>query len=134
MTRSVHVVGAAIVRSGLILCARRSAEMALPGKWEFPGGKLEPGETPEEALRREILEELSVDVQVNKFVARGQHTYPQIEVILDIYVCHLVEGEPTADEHDELRWMAPKNLGELDWAAADLPAVAAIQANPESFT
>ena len=133
MRRSVHVVGAAIVREGQILCARRSADMALPGKWEFPGGKLEPGESPEQALRREISEELSVDVRVDKFVARGTHIHPQLEVILDVYICHLSDGEPTAEEHDELRWLSPNDLGELDWAEADLPAVAAIQARPTSF-
>ncbi len=134
MKRAVHVVGAAIVREGLILCAKRSMDMVLPGKWEFPGGKLEAGESPQEALRREILEELSVEVQVASFVARGMHSSPTIDVVLDIYICHLTSGEPKADEHEELRWLAPKDLGGLDWAVADLPAVDAIQARPESFT
>ncbi len=134
MKRSVHVVGAAIVREGLILCAKRSMDMVLPGKWEFPGGKLEAGESPEEALRREILEELSVEVRVDRFVARGMQSNAKVDVVLDIYICHLISGEPRAEEHDELRWLAPKDLGGLDWAVADLPAVDAIQSRPESFT
>ena len=133
MKRTVHVVGAAIVRDGLILCARRSADMALPGKWEFPGGKLEAGESAQEALRREISEELSVAVTVDKFVARGQHIHPKIEVILDIYICHLVHGEPQAEEHDELRWLTPNELSGLDWAVADLPAVDALVTRPDAF-
>lgn len=98
--------------------------MALSGKWEFPGGKVEKGESHEECLRREIDEELGVDVVVQEFVARGTSTTERGDVVhLDVYTCAVEEGEPTPIEHDKLVWLAPSQLGTLDWAEADIAAV-----------
>ncbi|MDL9978093.1 (deoxy)nucleoside triphosphate pyrophosphohydrolase [Microbacterium candidum] len=115
----IEVVGAVIVRDGRILAARRGPGMSVPGVWEFPGGKIEPGETPEEALRRELVEELGCTVQVGDRVTSTDHGH----VTLTTYYCRLVEGMPHPFEHSELRWLAPDALADLDWAPADIPAV-----------
>jgi 8-oxo-dGTP diphosphatase len=121
--RRVAVVGAVLQRDGLILAARRGAGMTQPGVWEFPGGKVEPGETAAEALRREIAEELGCTVHVGAHVVTCEHENGSNTVILDTYRCTLVAGEPRAVEHDEIRWMAPEQLAGLPWSPADLPTV-----------
>ena len=126
MKRAIHVVGAAIIREGRVLCAKRSSTMALPNKWEFPGGKVEDGESPQEALRREIREELGVDVEVGAFLACGHHEQPAVVVTLDVYHARYLTGEWVAREHSELRWVGRAQLPTLDWAEADLPAVEAL--------
>jgi 8-oxo-dGTP diphosphatase len=121
--RRIAVVGAVLERGGLILAARRAPGMTQPGLWEFPGGKVEPGETPAEALRREIAEELGCTVDVGAHVATCEHENGSGIVILDTYRCTLVAGEPRASEHDEIRWLAPEDLADLPWSPADLPTV-----------
>lgn len=128
MKRRIHVVGAAIVRDGQVLCAQRSASMALPNKWEFPGGKIEAGESPQAALSREIFEELGVEVDVGAFVARGHHEQSHVVITLDVYLARYLRGDWFAREHSELRWVGPDELSSLDWAEADLPAVDALLA------
>ncbi len=113
------VVGAAIVRNGRVLAARRTAPPETAGRWEFPGGKVEAGETPEAALVREVREELGCDVAVTAWlpgeVAVGdRHT-------LAVAVCALVAGEPDPREHDAVRWLAAGELGNVDWLEPDLP-------------
>jgi 8-oxo-dGTP diphosphatase len=115
----IEVVGAVLVQDGRILAARRSREMNLPGMWEFPGGKIEPGESPQDALRRELAEELGCTVEVGDRVQTTTHGH----VILTTYYCRLVDGTPEAIEHSELRWVAPHELAALEWAPADIPAV-----------
>lgn len=100
--------------------------MTLPGLWEFPGGKVEPGESPSEALRREIAEELGCTVAVGEHIATCEHENGSGIVILDTYRCTLVAGEPRASEHAEIRWLTPAELVALDWSPADLPTVAAL--------
>jgi 8-oxo-dGTP diphosphatase len=123
MGEVIQVVGAVIVRDGEVLCALRGPDGKLPGKWEFPGGKLEAGEKPEVALRREIEEELSCDIDVQSHVVTTEHEYDFATIALATYLCSLVSGEPLKSEHAELRWLAPRDLESLDWAPADIPAV-----------
>ncbi len=123
----VAVVGAVLERGGLILAARRGAGMTQPGLWEFPGGKVEPGETPTEALRREVAEELGCTVEVGAHVARCEHESASRVVVLNTYRCTVVAGEPRAIEHDEIRWVAPERLADLSWSPADLATVRCIQ-------
>ncbi|MGY2702126.1 (deoxy)nucleoside triphosphate pyrophosphohydrolase [Nocardioides sp. HB32] len=118
----VVVVGAAIVRDGRVLAARRSAPPALAGRWELPGGKVEAGETPEAALVREIAEELGCTIAVRAWlpgaVAIGERH------LLRVAVADLVAGEPHPHEHDEVRWLAAGQLDDVDWLEPDRPFLA----------
>ncbi len=95
--------------------------------WEFPGGKIETGETPREALQREIEEELRCDVRVGAQVATTSHAYDFGVVTLTTFYCGLVSGNPTLTEHEAVQWLPPAELGRLAWAPADVPAVQKIQ-------
>jgi 8-oxo-dGTP diphosphatase len=120
------VVGAAIVRDGRVLAARRSAPSELAGGWEFPGGKVEDGESDAGALGRECREELGVDVAVGELVAE---TPIRPGLVLRVYLAALVDGTPTAlQDHDELRWLGPAELDAVAWLPADVPALAALRA------
>ena len=118
------VVGAAIVRDGRVLAARRTAPPEAAGRWEFPGGKVEPGETPEAALVREVAEELGCTVVVTGWlpgeVAIGDRH------VLTVAVAELVSGspEPQPHEHDEVRWLGVDDLGSVDWLEPDRPFLA----------
>lgn len=122
------MVGAAIVAGGRCLAARRSAAMPLPLLWEFPGGKVEPGESPPEALRREIREELGVEIEVRELLGTGRAPHGEREIELAVYLCRIVGGEPHPHEHDAVRWLGPDELGDLDWAPADVPLLAPLAA------
>lgn len=122
------VVAAVIERDGLMLCARRGTGRAQPGLWEFPGGKVEAGESETEALAREIREELGVEIVVGAFVAEVDHEYGDYKLRLRAYRGRISGGEPRPTEHEELRWLPAARLPELRWAAADLPVVAALAA------
>ncbi|WP_203338764.1 (deoxy)nucleoside triphosphate pyrophosphohydrolase [Nocardioides limicola] len=124
--KRISVVGAVIVHDGNVLCAQRGPG-ALSGMWEFPGGKIEPGETTREALSREIDEELRCSVKVGDEVTTTTHEYDFGIVTLTTFYCDLLDGEPALTEHAEVRWLAPADLHHLDWAPADIPAVDVIQ-------
>lgn len=127
--KQINVVGAVIQnQAGEILCARRSQKMAHGGLWEFPGGKIEPHETPEESLQREIREELGCDIAVGQQVADVTYCYPNQAVRLITYRARLLRGQPTPREHAELRWLPVDQLGDLEWSPADLPTVRRLQA------
>ncbi|WP_037607960.1 (deoxy)nucleoside triphosphate pyrophosphohydrolase [Streptacidiphilus rugosus] len=124
------VVGAALVRGGLVLAARRSAPEALAGRWEFPGGKVEPGETVADALERELREELGVEARARDRLPGAWEVREGLE--LHIWSADLLDGEPLPlQDHDELRWLAPADLYSVDWLPQDrfaLPHVAALLA------
>ncbi len=108
-----------------MLATQRSAAMSLPLKWEFPGGKIHPGESPEDCLRRELREELGVAVCVLRRLPPHTHAYPAFTVTLHPFVCTIAAGEIVLHEHAAAAWVAPGELGVLDWAEADLPVIAA---------
>jgi len=124
--KQIHVVGAVIERNGEILCAQRGPASSLPGMWEFPGGKIEPGETPRAALEREIHEELACVIDVGDALTTTTHPYDFGDVTLTTFWCELRSGVPKLTEHAEVRWLRPRELSSLSWAPADLPAVRAI--------
>ncbi len=112
-------MGAAIVRDGRVLAARRTSPADAAGRWELPGGKVEPGETPEEALVREVAEELGCTVVVVGWlpgeVAIGDRH------VLTVALVELVDGEPRPHEHDLVRWLGVDELGTVDWLEPDRP-------------
>lgn len=119
----IAVVGAVIVDGGRVLCAQRGPAGSLAGMWEFPGGKIEPGETPRVALEREIVEELDCRVVVGDEVTTTVHEYDFGVVKLTTFYCALAEGTPRLTEHAAVRWILPASLDTLEWAPADVPAV-----------
>jgi len=115
------VVGAAIVHRGRLLATRRRAPRRLAGGWELPGGKLEPGESAEEACVREVREELSCDIEPGRRVPGEQPL--DAGFVLRVYEAFLVGGEPVPHEHDAIRWLGPEELDHIAWLPADLPFV-----------
>ncbi|OCT16862.1 DNA mismatch repair protein MutT [Paenibacillus pectinilyticus] len=125
--KKVDVVGAVIYNEkNEVLCALRSQQMSLPGYWEFPGGKIEANETPQESLAREIKEELDCTIEVGELVVDATHEYPNVIVRLITYKAKIIDGVAIASEHEKLVWLPVNQLNELEWAPADLPTLAAI--------
>ena len=124
MKKQVHVVGAIIENEvGEIFCALRSPKMSLPNYWEFPGGKIEENESPQQALVREIGEEFSCEITVGDKVEDTTYEYEKVIVRLETYKARIKNGQPVALEHAETKWVAPQNLLKLNFAPADIPAV-----------
>ena len=123
MKRHLHVACAIIEQNGTVLTAQRSAAMSLPLKWEFPGGKIESGETAEECLIRELHEELGVSVLIDSALTPATHSYHDFTVTLYPFTCRLTGGTVTMYEHHALKWVEPWQMPGLDWAAADLPVI-----------
>ncbi len=120
------VVCALIERDGHVLMAQRPAHKHLGGKWEFPGGKIEHGETPEVALHRELQEELGCTVEILRALTPHTHAYAAVTVQLIPFVTRLLltSGAPQTHEHAALRWVPAAELTALDLPAADLPIIA----------
>ena len=150
MPRHLHVACAIIERDGLILAARRQPGLSMAGKWEFPGGKIQDGESAAEALRRELREEMAVEVEVVAALPTHTHHYPGtarlqpgsdpelpgwspavpgFTVTLYPFRCRLVglAGDLHSTDHDALTWLPPGRLPELDWAEADAPIILGIK-------
>lgn len=124
MKKQINVVGAIIVKNGKILCAQRGYDKSLPELWEFPGGKIEIGESPCQALKREIREELLLelanDLEEFKFTS---YEYDFGIVNLTTCICHIQNGEPTLTEHIEIKWLKKSELDQIEWAPADISTV-----------
>ena len=117
----VSVVGAALVRDGRVLASRRTEPPHLAGLWEFPGGKVEAGESDADALVRELREELRVEVVVGERL--GGDLPIGTTAVLRVYVCALVAGEPALVDHDAHRWLSADELHDVPWIPVDLPLV-----------
>ncbi|HEY9593015.1 MAG TPA: 8-oxo-dGTP diphosphatase MutT [Spirochaetia bacterium] len=117
-------VTAGIMESdGRVLIARRRPGKHMGGKWEFPGGKIEPGETPEQSLHRELDEELAIRARVGEFLCSTSYVGDGVSLELLVYRIDAVEGEPQLLEHDEIRWVVPGDLLEYDLADSDRTVV-----------
>jgi 8-oxo-dGTP diphosphatase len=120
---------ALIDADGRILLARRPAGKTMAGLWEFPGGKVDPGETPETALVRELAEELGIDVTASCLApfTFASHTYPDFHLLMPLYVCRKWSGIPAAREGQQLRWVRPHHLADYPMPPADKPLVAMLR-------
>ena len=125
--KRVHVVAAVIARGDEILIARRPDHVHQGGKWEFPGGKLEAGESAVDGLRREIHEELGILVRAERPLIRVSHDYPDKQVLLDVWWVDAFDGEPEGREGQQVRWVKRDALREYEFPAANVPIVAAVQ-------
>lgn len=130
MKKHINVVAAVIHNEqNEILCALRSPVMALPNLWEFPGGKIEEGESHETALIREIQEELNIEIEVGENVEDTYFEYENFTIKLTSYFASVKSGEMKATEHAEIKWVPIHKLLNLEWAPADIPAVKKILSN-----
>ena len=117
-------VSAGIVKkSNLYLIAKRKEDDSLGGMWEFPGGKIEEGETSEECLHRELMEELGLTVTIEKFIGESVYTYPKGVIVLVAFLCHCNEEPSRLDAHSEYRWVGLQELEKYNLAPADIPLV-----------
>lgn len=122
--KTIAVTCAIIENDNKILCAQRSAKMNLPLKWEFPGGKIEDGEDCETCLKREIKEELGVEIEIIERLPSNKHRYSNSKIIeLIPFRCSLQTFEIDLFEHSRIRWLAVEELKDLGWAEADIPIV-----------
>lgn len=125
--RRIRVVGAALIDHGKILIVRRPPHDTGAGMWEFPGGKIEPGESPAQALVREIEEELGVQAGIEVDLGWIHHAYETVDIELNVMICHLRSGTITLYEHDAMEWVTPDGLVEHRLLAADRPFVQKIK-------
>lgn len=127
--KNVNVVCAVIIRNDKVFCCRRGSGRALEGLWEFPGGKIEKDEFAQEALKREIKEELKSNIQVGLYIETVEHTYPDMppyegfHIRMEAYVCELISGNLELSEHTDSKWLDLSELDSVEWADADRPIV-----------
>ena len=126
--KTIHVV-AAVIRDGegRIFATQRGYGPYKDG-WEFPGGKIEPGETPEEALKREIREELDTEIEVGEPAGRIEYDYPEFHLSMDCFFCVLLSGAPILKEHEAAKWLSREELDSVAWLPADLSLIERLKA------
>ena len=122
----IPVVGAVIFRNGKILAAQRKSESKLGGLWEFPGGKIEPNESPRDALTREINEELEAEIEIHEEICTTIYEYDFATVKLTTFRCTIQTDILTLNEHQDAKWLNIDDIYSVTWAPADLPTINAI--------
>ena len=127
MKREVYVVAGAIIKDNKVFAAQRGNKGETKFKWEFPGGKIEVGETPEQALERELWEELKIKVKAYELITSIVDEYETQILHIDTYRCELVEGEPTLTEHINKAWSTKEELDNLKFSDADAPTLKIIK-------
>ena len=126
--RVIEVVAAIIQRDGAYFATQRGYG-EFEGMWEFPGGKIESGESREVALKREIREELGVDITIDKFLCTTDYNYPSFHLTMHCYLCSVVSGEIELREHMSARWLTTKTLDSVKWLPADKEIVEKLKYN-----
>jgi 8-oxo-dGTP diphosphatase len=127
----IDVTAAILTQAGRVLIARRKPGASQAGMWEFPGGKVRPGETPEECLKREIREELGLDIAVGEFLGESIHAYADQSIRLRAYYARIEAGTPVLNDHAEVEWVRFDELGRFTFCAADMPFVRMLNAGFE---
>ena len=122
-----RVTAGILIKDGRILIARRKAGDRLAGKWEFPGGTVEDGETPETCLKREMQEEFDIEVTVGSYLGESVYHYEHNTITLLAYRTHWTGGEMHLKEHDDCAWISPDQFDDYDFSPADLPFVESLK-------
>ena len=124
--KTIRVVAAVIRKDDKIFATQRGYG-ELKGGWEFPGGKIEEGETPQEALKREIEEELDTEISVGELIDTIEYDYPNFHLSMDCFWCEIVEGKLVLKEHEAARWLDRKTMDDVEWLPADVTLVGKIK-------
>ena len=124
--KTIEVVAAIIIENDKLFATQRGYG-DFKDKWEFPGGKMEAGETPEQALVREIKEELDTLISVDQFLCTVDYDYPEFHLTMHCYLCSVVEGDLVLKEHEAARWLGKDELWEVDWLPADVDVIGALE-------
>ena len=125
---TLEVVAGIVVRNSQVLCVKRNQNNTdyNSGKWEFPGGKLEKEESLISGLKRELDEELSINIRDPKFFMTVSHRYPDYEIIMHVFICSIQSSQIILRDHSDYLWLTKENLIELNWSEADVPVVQAL--------
>ena len=122
--RVVAAVIKAVNESGeTIIFATQRGYGDFKGGWEFPGGKIEVGETPQEALKREIMEELDTEISVGELIDTIEYDYPEFHLSMDCFWCEIVKGDLVLKEHEDARWLTKEQLDDVEWLPADITLI-----------
>ena len=116
-------VVAAVIKDGDKIFATERGYGDFKGGWEFPGGKIEAGETPQEALKREIKEELDVDIEVHDLIDTVEYDYPEFHLSMECFWCEIINGKLVLKEHQAARWLTKETINDVEWLPADLDVV-----------
>ena len=126
--KTIEVVAAIIHRDGAYFATQRGYG-EFEGMWEFPGGKIEPGESREDALKREIQEELGVDIYIKELLCTTEYDYPTFHLTMHCYLCSVASGEIELREHKSAQWLTAETLDTVEWLPADKEIIAKLRAN-----
>ena len=124
--KTIRVV-AAVIKDGDKIFATQRGYGDLKGGWEFPGGKIEEGETPQKALKREIMEELDTEIEVGELIDTIEYDYPEFHLSMGCYWCSVVSGDLVLKEHEAARWLGKDGLMDVEWLPADVAVVSQIK-------
>lgn len=129
----IKVAAAIIIKNNKILVAKRRDNQYFKNKWEFPGGKIEKGETPEECLQREVKEEFDITVRIDSFFMESKFQYPHMKIHLLTYLAYIQSGTLQANEHEEYQWVSTSELDDFDFLEADEPIISQLKQNGQIF-